>query len=190
MDIKFNSLFDNEVEEEINFYDINNKDNVLGLTDLVLNFDKQQLNENKIRHERNFGNTPNFVLGPRPCSTSLCNSNKFCDSSGWPTILFEDKSDPCENYFSPQGDKALPSKYFQNIEVENRLRNADYKDSKCNDKDFKKQNNKQLSCHKDIISKDRLILDTEYTKKETRSCKPIKNFSIFNATKRINAEKW
>ena len=55
MDIKFNSLFDNEIiENSEDYYTINTKDKLLELNDLLLTFDKQKLQANKKLFDRNF----------------------------------------------------------------------------------------------------------------------------------------
>ena len=89
MENKFNSLFDYNLEKNSDYYGVDNTDDVLGLTKLVLNFDRNYLIENKIINARNYPERPyQLYLDGRPCSTglnSVHNANKFCDSSGWPT---------------------------------------------------------------------------------------------------------
>ena len=80
---KFNSLFDND-SESYEHYDVRDIDTIMGLTELVLNYDTQTLENNEKLFERNIFNMQNPILSGRPCSTSLCSSDKFCDSSGWP----------------------------------------------------------------------------------------------------------
>lgn len=80
---KFNSLFDND-SETYDQYDIRDTDTILGLTELVLNYDIQNLENNEKLFDRNIFNTQNPIISGRACSTSLCSSGKFCDSSGWP----------------------------------------------------------------------------------------------------------
>ena len=88
--IKFNSLFDNDIKNDKNseFYTVNREDEILGDTELILNFDKQQIIDNVTLFERNFFNTQNVIISGRPCNTSLCNPlNKYCDSSGVPELV-------------------------------------------------------------------------------------------------------
>jgi hypothetical protein len=159
-----NSLFDNQIDPILsNLYPVSREDNVLGLTELVLKYDKQKMQSNIILHDRNFGNANSYILDGRPCSTSLCTSGKFCDSSGWPE-LFDETINPCDNYFTPQAGRGEPRKYLQNIDIESRVRNIDYKVSKCHlnyHKDGAKcdpQDSKcQLNCHKELLKRDHKI---------------------------------
>lgn len=107
-EVKFNSLFDNEIENPKNsdFYTVDNNDNILGLTELVLNFDEQNIEENLTLHKRNFFNFQDMILSGRPCSTSACNPhNKFCDSGGIPEYVSKDNVDNITNKISKNVDK-------------------------------------------------------------------------------------
>lgn len=202
-----NSLFDNYVDpSESDLYPICKKDDVLGLTNLVLKFDENKIRGNIILNNRNFGNGNSYILDGRPCSTSLCSSSKFCESSGWPE-LFDPSINQCDNYYLPQAVRGEPRKYLQNIDIESRVRNIDYKINKCefnypkkgsqckpDDKDC------QLNCYKHIVNKDMRVsglLNNNTSKYETARksieanrkkineskknfCKPIKNVGSMN----------
>lgn len=156
-----NSLFDNHVDPSISdLYPICKKDDVLGLTNLVLKFDKNKMRENVILYERNFGNGNAYILDGRPCSTSLCSSGKFCESSGWPE-LFDPKINQCDNYYLPQAGRGEPRKYLQNIDIESRVRNIDHKINKCEFNYPKKEaqcnpddKECQLNCYKHLLKRD------------------------------------
>ena len=213
MDIKFNSLFDNEIIENAeDYYTINTKDKLLELNDLLLTFDKQKLQANKKIFDRNFGNIPNLLLSGRPCSTSLCTSGKFCESSGWPEI-FNDKFNKCNNFFSPQTGISEPNNYLENIDIDSFLKNVDNKYNKCSHekKDFKlcNSNDKQceiskskLQCYNDIVKKDYYSVkdtqnNTENTENKQETCMKndeISNIDIankfFRPTKRRDVLEW
>ena len=89
MNTKFNSILETpEMTSRSDYYGVDTTDNILGLSKLVLNFDTRYLKENKIINERNYPERQySLYVDGRPCSTSLCSSNKFCDSAGWPTKL-------------------------------------------------------------------------------------------------------
>ena len=197
-----NSLFDNDIDpSESDLYPICKKDNVLGLTNLVLKFDRAKMLGNIKLHDRNFGNGNSYILDGRPCSTSLCSSNKFCESSGWPE-LFDPNMNQCDNYYLPQSGRGEPRKYLENIEVESRIKNMDYKINKCEFNYPKKgaecapnDTKCQLNCHKHLLQRDfraNGLPNNQYTKYETarqniesnrrkisenkkKFCKPIKN---------------
>ena len=85
MEVKFNSLFDNDVKQnETNFYHVDTVDTTLLLSNLVLGEDTGKSEAVQKLGERNFGNYPNYLLSGRPCATKMMSSKKFCDSSGWP----------------------------------------------------------------------------------------------------------
>ena len=201
MDIKFNSLFDNENENENkNLYNIDYIDNI-GLdprikeNPLILNnYDTNDYQ--KILEKRNMGNTPVSIISGRPCSTSLCNSNKFCKSSGRPIILY-DVPISCKNILSPQGQKANHKQFIHNIDIESRLLNIDYKvtNEKCGKKDFKNSNKKSLECFKDILFKDdenyNDILNKNNNNVNTSQCNVYVDSPVFNeSTKRIDTISW
>ena len=216
-----NSLFDNYIDPLVSdLYPICKKDDVLGLTNLVLKFDKNKMRGNIILHERNFGNGNSYILDGRPCSTSLCSSGKFCESSGWPE-LFDPNINQCDNYFLPQSGRGEPRKYLQNIDIESRVRNIDYKINKCEFNYPKKgtqckqgDDKCQLNCYKHLLKRDHRVsgLQNNNSKYETSRksveanrqkiieskknfCKPIKNagsmeFLVDQPTKRINTVQW
>ena len=131
-----NSLFDNHINPvSTNLYPVIRQDELLGSTELDLKFEKEKIKNNIKLHDRNFGNANNYILDGRSCATSLCTSGKFCDSGGWPEI-FTPTIKQCDNYFIPQG-RGEPQKYAQNIDVESRVHNMDYKINKCGNKTYK-----------------------------------------------------
>ena len=215
MEVKFNSLFDSQFNENsAEYYGINRKDDMLELNDLILTFDKEKLKATNDLAKRNFGNVPNYLLSGRSCSTSLCTSNKYCDSSGWPEV-FKDTSDKCNLYFSPNSDKSDPYTYIKNIDLESRLKNVDYNNNKCNykKKDFKlcnkndkrcEENMKNLECYGDILSNDNFNININTTNERNSSNSSnnsncLKNNDIDSEliknkyeqpTKRINVIPW
>ena len=211
MDVKFNSLFDSQFNENsAEYYGINRTDDILELNDLILTFDKEKIKANNYLEKRNFGNAPNYLLSGRSCSTSLCSSNKYCDSSGWPEV-FKDTSDKCNLYFSPNSDKSEPYTYFKNIDLESRLKNVDYNNNKCNyiKKDFKlcnkndkncEENMKILDCYDDILRNDNFNININNTNERNSSnSNCLKNNDINSelfknkfeqSTKQINVIPW
>lgn len=201
-----NSLFNNDIDpESSDLYPICKKDDVLGLTELVLKFDRQKLRGNIKLYERNLGDGNAYILDGRPCSTSLCSSGKFCESSGWPE-LFDPTINQCDNYFLPQAGRGEPRKYLQNIDIESRVRNIDYRINKCHlnyPKDGSscdpRDNKCQLNCHKKILQRDHKITefktdnDSQYEfarqsveanrkrvkESKMRSCQPIQDDNQF-----------
>ena len=107
-EVKFNSLLDNEIAnpKKSDFYTIDSKDDILGLTELVLNFDKQNMIDNITLHNRNFFNVQNMIISGRPCSTAPCNPhNKFCNSGSIPEIVSKNNIDNVSNKISENIDK-------------------------------------------------------------------------------------
>ena len=138
MEVKFNSLFDNEFDDaDPELYSVNRVDTTLLLNNLLLTFDTKSAEENVTLFERNFGDNKNYRLGPRPCSTRHASSNKFCDYPGLPEV-YEEKVDKCKHYFMPNSQIGERNQYLRNIDVEARLLKRDYSDSKCDTKNYKK----------------------------------------------------
>ena len=206
MDVKFNSLFNNEaiIDVELNnFYDINKLDNVnldsrIKENPLILNFSDDELEKAKILNERRYGNLPVTIIPGRPCSTSLCTSNKFCESSGEPEILF-DPPITCKNDFSPQGQKGNTKRYIENIDVESRLFNMDYKakNKNCGKKDFKQTNVSSLNCFSDnVLLGDKVDFNYitksfKHNPKKNSACKLTYDRPLFNeSSKRIDNVEW
>ena len=200
MNTKFNSLFDSNNEQAIkedNYYNVYNLDEFLiddriKNTGYILNFDKQKLDIHNAIHSRTVSNLPVTMISGRPCSASLCSSNKFCDSGGLPEIL-EDPPITCENDFMPQG-KGHPKRILQNIDVESRLRNIDYTQNKCGEKKFKSKSN-SLSCFKDTLKSDNIpqsLINKKFIKpKSNPHCNNIINKPLFNmSSKRLYTQKW
>ena len=135
MDVKFNSLFDNEFDEinETDFYSINRQDDTFITSNILLTFDKRNLLDNSTLYQRNFGDSKDYRLGPRPCSTRHASSNKFCDYPGLPEI-YEEKKDKCNTDFMPNSSIGNRNNYLRNIDIENKILQRDYKDSKCDRK--------------------------------------------------------
>ena len=188
-----NSLFDNQINPSTSdLYSVSSQDNILGLTELVLKYDKQKMEANQILHERNFGNANSYILDGRPCSTSLCSSGKFCDSGGWPE-LFKPTINQCDNYFTPQAGRGEPRKYLQNIDIESRVRNIDYKINKCH-LNYPKEGSKcdpndqkcQLNCHKELLKRDHKI--TEF-KTDNDSKYEMARRSVETNRKRVQESK-
>jgi hypothetical protein len=196
MDIKFNSLFDDVIPNK-NLYSIDNEDNI-GLdprikeNSLILN-NNEQNEYHKILEARRFGNLPVAIISGRPCSASLCTSNKFCESSGRPEILY-DIPLTCENDYYPQGQKANQKRYIQNIDVESRLLNMDYKvqNESCSGsgKEFKEKNLKSLDCFKNTFFNDTINFNNKISE-NTKLCNVYIDKPAFDeSTKRIDAISW
>ena len=215
MEVKFNSLFNNEFNDELNddtddFYSVNREDEILLLNNLILTFDKQSSHENVILFERNFGDTKNYRLGPRSCSTRHASSDKFCDYPGLPEV-YEEKTDKCKQYFMPNSSIGDRGQYLRNIDVEARLRKVDLSESKCDNKEYKKdmcdKNNKDcsLNCGQTLFKKDNIDINSNrtyginavtnanrsYCDARNRSQNQIKNdFLTFQPTKRRDVIDW
>lgn len=201
MDTTFNSLFSYDDIKNNNVYDINKVDDI-GLDErikknpLILNYYDEDLEYMKNLNDRRFGNLPVTLIPPRPCSTSLCTSNKFCDSGGKPEIL-HDVPLSCENDFSPQGQKGNPKRYIANIDAESRLLNIDYitRNNTCGSKKLKNPNLKSLDCFKDgIFLTDVLKFKDKSFKhdpKSNKQCKIyIEDLQFNNSSKRIDNIPW
>jgi hypothetical protein len=206
MESKFNSLFDNEdtIDVELNnYYDVTSLDNVnldtrIINNPLILNFSDEELEKNKLLNERRYGSLPVTIISGRPCATSLCTSNKFCESSGNPEILFEPPL-TCKNDFSPQGQKGNNKRYIENIDIEARLFNMDYKatNKHCGKKDFKDKNISALNCFKDsVLLGDKVDFNYatksyKHNPKKNSACKLTYDRPLFNnSSKRIDTVDW
>jgi len=205
MDVKFNSLFNNEdtIEVELNnFYDVTSVDDVnldtrIKQTPLILNFSDEELKQNKLLSERRYGNLPVTIISGRPCATSLCTSNKFCESSGDPEILY-DPPLTCKNDFAPQGQKGNNKRYIENIDVESRLFNMDYKatNKNCGKKDFKDKKLASLSCFDNVLLGDNVNFNYasksyKHNPKNNNACKLTYDRPLFNySSKRIDTVDW
>ena len=200
MNTIFNSLLDNDTDI-IEQYKIGSIDDI-GLDErikknpLILNFYDKDLENLQNLNKRNFSNMPVTHISPRPCSTSLCTSDKFCESSGKPEII-NDVVLKCENDFLPNGVKGTTNKYFSNIDVESRLFNIDYykQNEKCGNKKLKNENLQSLNCYKDNILLRDTILDKDksykYNKKNNINCDNYIPDELFNMpSKRINTIAW
>ena len=204
----FNSLFNNEFDEstETEFYPIYKIDNTSITSTIMLTFDKRKLNENKILTERNFGESKDYRLGPRPCSTRHASSDKFCEYPGLSEV-YEEKKDKCKRTFMANSSIGDRSQYLRNIDIENKILQMDYKDSKCNNKKSKEDicsdndPNCILSCEKNIFKKDRLQVDKSqsnpitnnklYCNTINKNLNQIKNdFLTYTPTKRKNTVNW
>jgi len=208
MEVKFNSLFDNEFDEinEIDFYSINRSDDTLVTSNILLTFDKKKLLENSTLYKRNFGDSNDYMLGPRPCSTRHASSNKFCDYPGLPEV-YEEKKNKCNIDFIPNSSIGNRNKYLRNIDIENKILQRDYKDSKCDIKNKKEDicnetdPNCILNCSNNIFKKDNMTINRKsFNPKENNRLycdsmnksfsKVKKNFNTYNPTKRINVIEW
>ena len=117
MDIKFNSLFDNQ---DVNQYNtdlrlIDTIDESLIINTLILQADEEKNKGIKQLEDRQFGDQPVRLLSGRPCSASLCSSGKFCDSGGWPDMRVYKRADPCSLPLAPNSSRGDPD-IFINIE--------------------------------------------------------------------------
>ena len=131
MEVKFNSLFDNYIEQEnTNYYMVDTQDSTLLLSNLVLGEDLAKSRAVEILGKRNYGNFPNYLLSGRPCATRGCPPEKFCDSSGWPESTTIVPENSCDMPFAPNSQRGDPNLWARNIELETKLFNMDYKDSK------------------------------------------------------------
>ena len=164
MEVKFNSLFDNDVtQNEINYYHVDTVDTTLLLSNLVLGEDTGKSEAIQKLGERNFGNYPNYLLSGRPCATRGCPPEKFCDSSGWPESPVFKPSNPCEMPFSPNSQRGDPNLWARNIELENKLRKIDILESTCHLKMHKADpcaENPEacpMACHKNVVASDYML---------------------------------
>jgi hypothetical protein len=199
MDTIFNSLLNDDTEIS-DHYKIDSVDDI-GLDErikknpLILNFYDKDLEYLQNISKRNFSNLPVTHISPRPCATSLCSSDKFCDSAGKPEII-NDISLKCDNDFIPNGTKGTISKYFSNIDIESRLFNIDYyqQNEKCSKK-LKNPGLKSLNCYKDnILLRDTLINNDnsyKHDKKNNTNCDKYIEDELFNMpSKRIDTVYW
>jgi hypothetical protein len=211
MDSKFNSLFNNELEDDNSgkHYNVNRVDDILILNNLLLTYDTRKLKNNVELFERNFGYSKNYRLDPRSCSTRHASSTKFCNNSGMPEI-YEKKIDKCKQYFIPNTATVDRSQYTRNIDLEARIRKVDFTDSKCDKKTYKADmcddNNKDcsLSCGKKVFENDNIELNgakygMENIKKNCKQFCKIRNinqnqikqdFLTFQPTKRRDIIEW
>jgi hypothetical protein len=165
MEVKFNSLFNNHVDSQSNtqHYLVDTQDEALDLTRLVLGEDIGKRHAIEKLEERNFGNYPNYILSGRPCATRGCPPEKFCESSGWPESPVFKPKNPCEMPFSPNSQRGDPNLWARNIEMESKLRNIDFIDSKCHlkmhkeDPCAKNPESCTLSCHINKLAKDYML---------------------------------
>ena len=164
MEVKFNSLFDNYVEQEnTDYYMVDTQDSTLLLSKLVLGEDLGKSRAVEILGKRNFGNFPNYLLSGRPCATRGCPPEKFCDSSGWPESPTFVQENTCDIPFAPNSQRGDPNVRARNIELEAKLFNMDYKDSKCHLKEHKEnpcERNPEscaLKCHRNSIAGDYML---------------------------------
>lgn len=208
MQVKFNSLFDNEFDEinESDFYSINRQDDTFITSNILLTFDKRNLLNNSTLYQRNFGDSKDYRLGPRPCSTRHASSNKFCDYPGLPEI-YEEKKDKCNTDFMPNSSIGNRNNYLRNIDIEHKMLQRDYKDSKCDKKEKKddmcneNDPNCILKCDNNIFKKDNMTINRKGLNPEENNklyCNAMKNnfrqiknnFNTYNPTKRINVINW
>lgn len=211
METKFNSLFDQQFDiNSSDYYSVKKVDDTLLLNNLLLTFDEQKLENNVKLFERNFGDSKNYRLGPRPCSTRHASSDKFCDNPGIPEV-YEGKINKCSNYFTPNSQIGDRSQYLKNIDLESRIRKVDYNDSKCNEKQRKpnlcdsEDENCVMNCNKNFFTNDSIEVKLnentgsealQQNKKEY--CEYLKgnlenvnrNFKTFQPTKRKNVINW
>ena len=155
MDVKFNSLFDNQINQETSdHYLVETRDNSLLLSNLILQVDESKQKGIEKLEKRQFGTQPNYILAGRPCSAGLCSSGKFCDSGGWPNI------------------------YIENIDIEAKLRKIDYIDNKCHLKKHKEdpcaKNPEKcaMRCHKNTVKTDYQLPNNKKWDTETTIRKP------------------
>lgn len=194
MDVKFNSLF-NEVSSG-KFYDITDSDNIgldprIKQNSLILNYDKEDLNYQQYLDNRRYGDLPVTVISGRPCSTQLCTSNKFCDSTGLPYV-FQKVPFSCENDFLPNANTGNVDKYMENIDIEARLFNIDHKQKKegCGGKEFKSDALEKNSCYK---FKENVSVTPKNFKNESpnNQCdKYITDLGFRQSSKRISNLDW
>ena len=212
MNTKFNSLFDNDINSTNNdYYTIDKKDESFIINNLILDYDKQKLDAIKNLGKRNLSTDTNYnyILDGRPCDTSLCTSNKFCYSSGWPEVKEDEKNTNqkiCNRLLMPNSNRLPPNIISQNIDIEARLFNMDSKRNKCDTPEYKEvvcnsdDDTCSLNCESDILDKDFLISKLlkkkqQNYKKENRKTSYLCNvkensFKTFQPTKRRDTIKW
>ena len=206
----FNSLFDNDNEfnssntEE--FYPIDKIDDTQITSTILLTFDEQKLHADEVLSQRNFGDSKDYRLGPRPCSTRHASSDKFCEYPGLPEV-YEEKKDKCRKTFMTNTSIGDRSQYLRNIDLEHKILQMDFNDSKCDNKKSKEDMcsendpNCSLSCENNILRKDRLTVKRSqgnpiennrlYCNAMNQSFNQIKNdFLTFRPTKRKNTINW
>jgi len=165
MEVKFNSLFDNDdyIQDNSQYYLVDSVDTTLLLSNLVLGEDVDKSDAVKKLEKRTFCNYPNYILSGRPCATRGCPPDKYCESSGWPESPTFKPKNPCEMPFAPNSQRGDPHIWARNIEMDSKLKKIDYIDNKCHIKLHKEdpcKNNPQecaLSCHRDKIASDYLL---------------------------------
>ena len=124
---------------------------------LICNYKKNDENNNRL-YDRVFpaNNLPN-LLDPRFQSVSLCDYKmnpsipKVEDVDNTFTVLEQSKPYNCSVPLT--SGRADPNQYFNNIDVESRLKRIDYKDNKCFTKDYK---------NKDSLKECSRIFDKDY----------------------------
>ena len=164
MDVKFNSLFDNQISQnETDYYLKDSIDKTLLLNKLILSEDLLKTKGVETIETRQFGNYPNYLLSGRPCATRGCPPEKFCESSGWPENPVYQPSNPCEMPIAPNSQRGDPNLWARNIDLETKLFNMDYIDSKCHLKKHKEnpcERNPEscaLKCHKNLVASDYML---------------------------------
>lgn len=164
MEAKFNSLFDNDVSQKnTDYYKVDTIDTTLLLNKLILGEDVGKSRAVEILGSRNFGNFPNYLLSGRPCATRGCPPEKFCDSSGWPESPTFVPEKTCDIAFAPNSQRGDPNMWARKIDLEAKLFNMDYKDSKCHLKEHKENpcernpESCELGCHRDAIAGDYML---------------------------------
>lgn len=211
MEPKFNSLFNDSFDEstEPDFYPINKIDDTLITSTILLTFDKEKLKYNEVLNKRNYGDSNDYRLGPRPCSTRHASSEKFCEYPGLPEVYEEKKQNNCNIDFMPNSSIGNRNQYLKNIDLEHKILKMDYKDSKCDKKNEKEDmcNPNDLSCvlncQKNIFKNDDLTIKRDtglnqiiynnriFCNYRKDNFQQIKNdFLTFQPTKRINTVNW
>lgn len=117
--------------------------------------DTQQNMMNKKINERNYPDAPSkILLDPRPDMTGLC--PQFAKKQPKPEIL--EYHPRCTPTLTPgKGDIGT---YFNNVDVESRLKNIDYFRTKCKTHVYKNDSNCtdcRLSCHRNVLAKDESV---------------------------------
>ena len=192
MDVVFNSLFDSELDPEDSlYYPTNKHDTTLLLSNMVFQEDEGKRKGIEALEKRQFGTHANYILSGRPCSAGLCSSGKFCDSGGWPESPKFKRENPCEMPFSPNSSRGDPSIWIDNIDIEAKLRNIDYVNSKCHIKQYKEApcaNNPDrcaLKCHKNAIAGDYMLPGLKKLDNEGDGSLPL----LTDGIKRVNEFK-
>ena len=117
--------------------------------------DTNQNTMNKKINERNYPDSPSqILLDPRPDRAALC--PEFSKKQPRPEVLeFHPKCTP-----SLTPGKGDIGSYFNNIDVESRLKNIDYFDTKCANNVYKNDSDCldcRLSCHRNVFVKDEKV---------------------------------